>query len=394
MGEHLLLFPEHVKSKLARQYAAKHGDWLTGGGVWPLAIPLGIPNEKDARAHLDIMRNWLDAWGDWRGSGCLEWHERHWNTLGIQRLPKTLCLANAGQVADWLGEDERWKCAIDRYGRLVERWPTLRGTLPKHYEVLADYSEQDFTRLHILIAWLSDNPKSNLYPRQLPITGLDSKWLEKRMSLTLSLLSSIQGVGDTSDFFDCCGLRPIPRLVRMRILDPELRSCAGGLSDLSAPADDLAILPLQIRCAIIVENLQTGLAFEELSGTVVLMGLGYDVEPIGQFGWLCGKPIFYWGDLDTHGFAILNRARAYQPQIASCLMDERTLLSHKAFWGVETKQHGAMELPNLTKEELDVYHGLKEQRWGHSVRLEQERVDWLVAWEEIRNRHFALGPKR
>ncbi|NOR71388.1 MAG: hypothetical protein GQ532_17115, partial [Methylomarinum sp.] len=33
----------------------------------------------------------------------------------------------------------------------------------------------------------------------------------------------------------------------------------------------------------------------------------------------------YWGDLDTHGFAILSRLRHYYPQVKSILMDEKTL---------------------------------------------------------------------
>ncbi len=391
MEKHQLLFPEHVKSKLARQYKNKHRLWLSGAGVWPLKISLGTPQEKSARRNLDLLQKWTTAWNFWQGAGCIEWHERHWRTLGIQRLPKTLFLASAHEVAEWTGEERRWCRARTRYGQFVEKWPALCNILPRHFDMLADYSDEDYLRLYRLIDWLVNNPISNLYPRQLPVAGLDSKWIEKRTTLVVSLLSALQAASDTErDFYTCCGLHPPPTLLRIRLLDPGLRKCAGGLSDISASQEDLIRLPLQIQCAFIVENLQSGLAFDDLPGTVLLMGRGYATAPIKKIPWLHGKPILYWGDLDTHGFAALSHARSYQPQIASCLMDEDTLIRHKVLWGREDTPHTASELPNLTAEEQDVYQGLKQHRWGHNVRLEQERIDWSMAWEEIRSRHFDL----
>jgi len=41
------------------------------------------------------------------------------------------------------------------------------------------------------------------------------------------------------------------------------------------------------------------------------MRLGYAVDVLGQLPWLQEAQCIYWGDIDTHGFAILNRARTY-----------------------------------------------------------------------------------
>lgn len=87
--------------------------------------------------------------------------------------------------------------------------------------------------------------------------------------------------------------------------------------------------------------------------------------------------------LDTHGFAILHRARSYIPELQSVLMDEDTLLQHKALWVDEAAQHSAAELALLTEEEQQLYRDLKLQRWGQNVRLEQERIDWAAAWSVL-----------
>lgn len=387
MATRRLLHPHNVRELLERRYANNRSHWLAGDGVWPLAVSLGTPNESDARQHGEAVLAWVSAWRNWHGPGNLDWHERQWRTLGTQNLPKRLSLANPAEVARWLGEETRWTRAGDRYQRLAARWPAMGGNLIRHFDVLADYNESDFNRLEALLAWLDANPQSNLYPRQLPIPGMDSKWLDGRKALITNLTAFIRaGDLDSGDFFERCGLKSAPRLLRLRILDRELQTCAGGLSDITAPVPDLARLHLPARCVIVVENVQTGLAFEHLPGGIVLMGLGYGIEVLGELPWLDGKPCLYWGDLDTHGFAILSKARACLPEIESVLMDEATLMANKALWTEEAQQHGATELPRLTNDEQHVFAGLKMNRWGMKVRLEQERIPWDMAWNTLRHR--------
>ena len=387
MATRQLLHPHNVRDLLERRYANHCRDWLAGNGTWPLAISLGTPNESNARQHGEAVLAWVSAWRNWHGPGCLDWHERRWPALGTQNLPRRISLASPEEVALWLGEATRWTRAGDRFQRLATQWPAMSQQLNRHFDVLADYSETDFNRLETLLAWLVVNPQSNLFPRQLPVPGMDSKWMEGHKALISNLVAAIRPNDlDSSDFFQCCGLKSAPRLLRLRLLDSTLQACAGGLSDITAPARDLAKLALPARCVIVVENVQTGVAFEDLPGGVVLMGLGYGIEVLGELPWLAGKPCLYWGDLDTHGFAILSNARACVPELESVLMDEATLTAHKELWTEEGQQHGATELPRLTDGEQHVFVGLKTNRWGVNVRLEQERIPWNEAWNTLRRR--------
>lgn len=376
-----LQFPDSVRETLRRRYARQKRHWLAGDGEWPLEITLGHLNESEAARQIKYVRTWIDAWQQWHGNGTLAWQERCWRNLGTQRLPYRLQIDSPDDVAAWLGETNSWRSARERYCRLSTRWPLLVDCLPRHFDMLAGYSEVDFERLESLLVWLHAHPGSNLYPRQLPIDGLDSKWLENRQGLVAELVAALRGMDPAgTDFYQICGLHPLPRLIRMRILDPVLRDHVGGLGDITAPADDIAKLTLPAQYAYIVENMQTGLAFDELPGAVVLMGLGYGVDQLAQFKWLNDIRCIYWGDIDTHGFAILNRARSYLPHLKSLLMDEQTLLNHKTLWVEEKQQHSATVLPNLTDEEQSVYCGIKNNKWGQNVRLEQERINWSEAW--------------
>ena len=85
-----------------------------------------------------------------------------------------------------------------------------------------------------------------------------------------------------------------------------------------------------------------------------------------------------WGDIDTHGFAILDQLRGYFPAVASFLMDRQTLLAHCSHWG-EEPDPARHDLMRLTPEETAVYDDLRFDRHRPRLRLEQERVGfgWL-----------------
>jgi hypothetical protein len=390
-------FPDDVQKELKRRFKRRHREWLETSGApqrpeanaWPLEVNLGIPTEKQALKQVEDVRAWVAAWQSWHGVGSLSWGERRWRKLGTQPVPEKLLLSGPGEVAQWIGEADRWDRAQQRYEHLVGRWPQLSDNLPRYFAILADYCEVDYRRLVDMLAWIENNPASNLYPRQLPVSGLDSKWLEKRKALLADLVdnvrdtSSSEGDFGASDFYGRCGLKAPPQLIRLRLLDDSLSQRVGGLSDLSAPWEQLAELDLPVSIVFIVENLQTGLAFDDLPGSVVIMQLGYGVDVLGRLPWAAKAHCIYWGDLDTHGFAILNRARSHLPELKSVLMDEATLRNHQDLWVEEKDQHAADTLPLLTDTEQAVYQAIKHNTWGQNVRLEQERIAWDVAWKRL-----------
>ncbi len=109
-----------------------------------------------------------------------------------------------------------------------------------------------------------------------------------------------------------------------------------------------------------------------------MFGLGYGIEVLSHVDWLKEREIFYWGDVDTHGFAMLDRLRANFPHARSFLMDRETLLSHRHAWGREDKPFLG-SLPRLTDGERALFDDLQQDRLGERLRLEQEQIAfrWL-----------------
>jgi hypothetical protein len=387
MRETRLKLPADVHALLRRRFDNRHRDWLAGpeaSAEWPLTIPLGIPTEQAVRDRMDAALAWVRAWQSWQGVGELCWTERRWRTLGTQRVPEFLRLDSPRDVAIWLDDTERWDRARRRHAELCGRWPALTGHLGRVFDVLADYPDAEFVRLTATLAWLEQHPDSGVYLRQLPIPGLDTKWIEARKAVLAELLCRVTDRTDIpGDFHALCGLRRPPFRLRMRVLDPALRAAVGGLGDLTVPIDDLEQLRIEPRHVVIVENLQTGLALGDLPGTVTFMGLGYGAELLARLSWVNQADCLYWGDIDTHGFAILSQLRAQLPGVRSMFMDEPTLLSHRALWTHEPSQHAAPELSGLHPGEQAVYRALKLNTLGPAVRLEQERISWDLAWPAL-----------
>ena len=129
-----------------------------------------------------------------------------------------------------------------------------------------------------------------------------------------------------------------------------------GLTDLSVPVDQFARLALPVERVFITENEINGLVFPGARGSIVIFGLGYGVQVLAGVEWLREKPVYYWGDIDTHGFAILDRLRSDFPDMRSFLMDRATLLEHRELWGRKGERYEG-EFTRLTGCELELAEG-------------------------------------
>ena len=220
-----LLNVEEVKQRLSHLFENQGMRWLAGNGKWPITIHLGLPNQKTALNNISAISDWVAQWRQWQGAGQLQWGSRNWSTLGKQQLPEKIIFSNALEIVQWLNQSALWEKMCHRYQQLTQRWPALQQCCTKYHEVLASYADEDFIHLQNVLAWLIDHPHSQIYLRELPIPQIDTKWIETRKSTLYRLLKIIKAIDNTpQDFYAVAGLKCEPYLVRMRILDEDLRT--------------------------------------------------------------------------------------------------------------------------------------------------------------------------
>ena len=241
-------------------------------------------------------------------------------------------------------------------------------------------------RLLAVVSWLQAHPRPGIYLRQVDLAGVDSKFIEamrgvfsELFDLALAPEAIDPGVTGASQFCRRYGFKDKPLRIRFRLLDPQIALLPGACEqDIGVTQAAFERLDLPVRRVFITENEVNFLAFPPLPASMVIFGAGYGFEVLAGARWLQHRQTYYWGDIDTHGFAILDQLRAQLPQVQSLLMDRATLLAHAAQWGEEL-QPVLRDLPRLTVEEGVLFDELRDNRLRVGVRLEQERIGfgWL-----------------
>ncbi len=169
-------------------------------------------------------------------------------------------------------------------------------------------SYPEWPRLLAAYAWLDDHRGSGRYLREITAPGVDTKFAERHRACLASLL----GVSaSAAGFLTGLGLRTKPELVRLRV-SPTL-GLPSPLSELAVRSDELAALDIAPATVLVCENEITYLSVAVPAAGAVLWGKGFEVDRLGRLPWLAEADLAYWGDLDTHGFAILDRLRAWLP---------------------------------------------------------------------------------
>lgn len=351
---------------------------LEGQSLFPLELRLRQPAIADIGAQFDAVRAWIRELESGTGYQIV-WREINHRQTGRNRLPERALVATeldalrmVGRVADARRFDQLAAVTLDEF-------PQLRGWLARRALVVLGHADRWPAMLAIL-RWFVANPRPGVYLRQLDIAGVDSKFIEGHKGLLSEMLDLVlpaeairhDAIG-ARQFESRYGLLAKPPLVRMRILDPALM--LAGLSDLSMPVSQFALLDIGARRVFITENEINGLAFPDATGAVVVFGGGYGVLRLAEIPWLQSREVIYWGDIDTHGFAILDRLRASVPHARSLLMDVATLHAHRSLWGQEDlDKRYTGELQRLTDDEQALYRALRDDVLAERLRMEQERI--------------------
>ena len=264
-------------------------------------------------------------------------------------------------------------------------FPALSAWLEKR-PLAALALADEWGRLLAVVAWLQSNPRPGLYLRQVDLSGVDSKFFEAHRGVLAELLdlslppeSIDPRASGLTGFCRRYGFQDKPLRIRFRVLDPDIALLPqAGAQDITLTQADFERLDPPVRHVFITENEVNFLAFPPIANSLVIFGAGYGFEVLAGAPWLQTRRVHYWGDLDTHGFAILDQLRTHLPHAQSLLMDHATLLAHAAQWGTEP-QPVWRDLPRLNAEERAVYNGLRDNRFRPNLRLEQERIGfgWL-----------------
>jgi hypothetical protein len=381
-----------LKAKLMRVWES--GDLLrealTDNHRFPLRLSLKAPDSSDLSSRFDVVRSWVAELAA-NPVLRLEFREVQHRVQGAQRLPASAWIDSLDGALNWLNKHGEWKRFVSLVETTRHSLPGLLPWLEKHPLEALDLTD-DWPRLLAVVAWLADNPRPNIYLRQVDLPGLNTKFIEAHRGVLAELLDLVlpSEVVDNSrsgsrQFAARYGFLDKPVFIRFRVLDPEIMWGLRPLcSDIAMDADSFSRLCISAKRVFITENEINFLAFPRMSGSIAIFGAGYGWEAMARCHWLHQCAIHYWGDIDTHGFGILDQLRAHFVHTKSFLMDQATLYAHRQFWGIEDYPLRA-DLLRLTQEERILYSSLRDNSIREGLRLEQEYVSFGWLNERLRD---------
>lgn len=392
-----------AQSQKAWDSGALLREMLEPGGVYPRRRPLKRPTAATLRNDYAAARAWASELFAAAGPFSLETAEVGRTTVGSNHLPAAAVFASADDEIAFIGKSKEASRFRGLVAELVDLDPAFRSWALRWPRRLLELGGDALTAARVAL-WLRDNHEPGIYVRQLSLAGVDTKFIENHRKVVEQMAAELQASGpapgDAADddavpevpaepgsllggttartaaarFAARHGFLHPPELVRFRALDPAI-PLLGRARDLTVTAEAFSTLNLPVQRVIITENLVNFLALPEAPGRLAIYGGGYGFSSLREAGWLRDCEVSYWGDLDTHGFRILDQLRAVHPHVVSVLMDEGTLLAHRDAWGTEPAPSRAA-LGRLTAKEAALYDALGKDSFGTSVRLEQELIRW------------------
>lgn len=369
--------PAEVRAWLGKKW--RSGSLLTAfaeGREWePLGVPLRGPAASEIGGRLAEVQGWAAEWARAaRGPLRVECKKVGGRHVGANLIPSRAWIDGYDQAWELLG----MRAEVRRFSSLAnataESCPRLVPWLTRRPIQLLKLADR-WDKLLATVQWIDERQSPGMYLRQVDVPGVDTKFIEQHRGVLAELLD-LQLATDridpgAGDFAARYRFRRKPGYVRFR------SHGLSGFTELSVRTDEFATPPPDARRAYVIENEITYLAFPLPVGAIVVFGGGYAVDVLESLGWLADLELIYWGDIDTHGFAILNRLRRRFGHARSMLMDRVTLLAHRSQWVTEPRP-AAGRLDLLDPDEAELYRDLVDGTLGSSVRLEQERISFAA----------------
>lgn len=347
---------------------------------WPWAVTLTGLNGQALNENWSDVWRWIVDWDAWAGSnGCTLTTSNRRVGGAIRSIPTRLIVPDLDTAAAIANSEwpRRLAAARTRAQTLVAEFPaTTSGALLRNACALSDV---DFELARAAADWFRRHDATGLTARQVPIAGLHAKWLEKNTRLVTGLSGRTE-----------LGLVTRPSRIQFSYLDDGWMRQGNRRRD-SVTLDEPDQPPgYQPRIVVITENKDSALFFPPVERGIVIEGSGDAVIRLSQLPWVRACPtVIYWGDLDAHGFAILDRLRGTGIAAQSMLMDETTLHRYAAYASPTYADGRPLPIgrpaptPFLSNDERRLLERITDPEWDGPRRIEQERIPLPAALDEL-----------
>ncbi len=357
--------------------------------IFPHVIKLKKLKQSDIQREYKTVLKEIDELKKLKVS--LQYKKFNFKNIGTQNLPIETIFSDRDEFLKFINKEDEFNEFVKNYDKITQKYEVLKKLLTIKPKIIIQNLD-NWDKLLSICDFFATNPNPNIYIRELAIKGVDTKFVEKNKNILDLLFLNILKENEFNDsifglnnygFERKYGLKyPLPQ-VRFRVLDNVLK--VAGLSDITLPVNEFEKLNLTCKNIFIIENQITTLSFPKIKNSIVIFGNGYKVGILKNVEWMRNKNIYYWGDIDKDGFAILSQVRGYFSYIKSIFMNKEVIELFKNFSVEDEKnQNNFKELKNLNDDEQKVYNRIQNNFYGTDFRLEQERIPFDYVCDKLK----------
>ncbi len=388
---------KEIESFASKKYIDFVRSIINKNTFFPLDVRFRKPAPKEILSNYSKIDNWIrsirDNSYDTKKYGYkIEFAEIQNRLAGKQMFPVRIYFDDELSYLRFIGKENEVRVFKNLVNYFCGYFDSLETILVSN---IADIEYIDSIKgpLVEIVCYFKNNPNPGIYLRELPLT-VDTKFIENNEQIIRQMLDAVlkNNINKEERLFEKrYGLKHNESLIRVNILDMLIADrCFSGINDLSIKISDFNRLKLPIEKVFIFENktnysnVYNFLTVPQSKNSIAIFGKGFGVGALKDAFWLKDKEIYYWGDIDPHGFMILSGFREHFPQTKSILMDSITFNSHYDRV-VDGNIIQGKRLDYLTTEENALFQKLNV--YPQKNRLEQEAIphDYVVKYFSLNN---------
>ena len=353
-----------------------------------LRKPIKVPKALDAKGYATVYKPWYAYWDAIRKDNTngivIHRANRVVGVIGKDYAPVSFTVMDAVSVFRYLGLLHKKDWFLKSYDMLTKNFAELSDWCFRNREKIASRDGFFFAEQVLGIAqFIRAGVPRNCYMTQWQIPKVDTKFHKKHFEVFREVANAVLDIKlqNRAEFMAYFGVKE--RLPEVNV------SVIGGDFSLNGNRHyrvDFESLNEWIhipKVVFIFENKDIGnwlgseATIDSSVPSVLLYGAGNAISSLEKVAWFHDVVLYYCGDLDIDGFAILNRLRHRFPQLKTFLMD---FDAYREAGDIQvedmTSKDRIKELAYLTDSEYRCFRSLLD----NAGRMEHERipVDLLV----------------
>ena len=289
--------------------------------------------------------------------------EINYRTIGTQKVFRGVRFNSFYEILEFIGKKKEFL----KFENFLNRDKDLSGFLKQTPKILLDNMDIWDKVLEIKIFFVK-NPRPNIYIRELPIIGIDTKFIEKHKKVIDKVLMEVCEYNENIKILANFGFE---KKYFLKYPKNRIRFKNREWNDIEINIEDL--YKFKEKKLFIIENLQTYLAMPVIEDYLIVFGKGFQVGVLKNQAF----EIIYWSDLDKAGFSMLGMVRSFA-RTTSFLMDLETFKKFEDL-AVKDNDRNYSNL-NLTDKEKICFEYIKTK----NKRLEQERIPFWYVKEKLK----------